>query len=246
MIPTNSILCIYGTGSGDFRFDDEIDPNAETTYWFRATSPWWRFMREQGFLPYRDRDFYWSGDVNGFDWQRLINPLEWFRPNRRVKRDWYAGGRALLEYCERDGNPSAPGLMVAHSHGGWVAVHAAAFGLKIPVLVTIGTPNRGDMKDVIRRARPNIQYWVHVYARDKDFVALLGQLTDGVWSLDRAIAEADRRVPLAGIDHSLLLVDPRSFHHWTETILPSARYDRRTTSTPVPPVTERRFLVDIS
>ncbi len=206
-----TLLCVYGTGNGDFAFDGPCEE--PTRHWYHSTSVWWVFMQTLGFAPFKAREFCWTGDINGLE--RWL-PWNWFKRDSS-RNDWYAGGASLIDYV---GDRSVPDIILAHSHGGQVALYAAALGLKIPCLLTVATPVRADMVAIINRARPNIGKWVHVCASDFDHTAILGQLGDGSLSFGRAMPHADLNITIPGIDHSLLLTDQRQFEHWSRLILP--------------------------
>jgi hypothetical protein len=124
---------------------------------------------------------------------------------------WIEGGHrlamALVAY--RDAMVPIQGI-IAHSHGGQIALYALAFaasaGVSLDRLVTLGTPVRGDMEAFYRRARPGIGRWTHVYG-GSDWWAILGALGDGALRVLRAMPDADvnRFVPEAA---HRALVDP--------------------------------------
>lgn len=134
-------------------------------------------------------------------------------------RDWYAGGVNLLTYlvpplCPESRVLPADCVVVAHSHGGQVALYAAAEGLKIDTLVTVATPVRGDMKDVIAEARPNIRFWRHLHGTWRDYVQVLGSIGDGIFGIHRAFPQADENITVRGVTHSAFLNDPQYFERW--------------------------------
>lgn len=214
------LLSVYGTGGGDFNLDGDCQ-NPEHHWWhYREAdghdSAWWTFMRSLGCEPFSDRPFHWTGDLDGLASARWW-PWNWFRRGAVRHRDWFTAGRSLADYI---GPHARTFIAVGHSHGGNALLYAAAHGRRIPILVTVGTPYRSDMKDVIEQARPHIGHWVHVFDRGRDLIALGGQFGDGAIHPDRQQPRADVNLGLDNIDHSLILRDPTQFHYWTQ-ILPA-------------------------
>lgn len=221
MIP---LVAVYGTFGGDW--GESTDPCVDESHWWHYAeadgrdSAWWQYMRTLGFAPLRaDTGFAWSGDLNGLEALDVLNPLTWFRPRRRLT-DWQAGGRALVYYVAPQVETTPTWVAVAHSHGGQVALYAAAMGLRIPLLVTIATPHRADLKKVTERALKNIGYWIHVCDNETDHTGLAGQFGDGAVATDRRQPLANVNVQLRAIDHSRLLRDAGEFHLWGDSILP--------------------------
>ena len=91
--------------------------------------------------------------------------------------------------------------------------YGAAAGLRIPRLITIGSPVRGDMAEVWARARPQIGRWLHLYSAG-DWWQIFGQFGDGVIGRRRSMPLADRNVEVPGVHHADLLRDPARFDLW--------------------------------
>lgn len=216
------LLAVFGTGSGDFHVG-ALDACQDPMHWWHANSAWWRHMRGLGFTTLSEREFLWSGDINGLDglWHWL-KPWTWFRTMKPAEhRDWYAAGWSLGSYLKACDAP-IDFVAVGHSHGGNALLYGAALGAYIPVLITIATPHRKDMEAVTKKAMENIGIWVHVYDADFDKIGQAGQLGDGDFSTDRHMPLADLNLPLKAIDHSKLLRDETTFHFWANEILPAA------------------------
>lgn len=128
---------------------------------------------------------------------------------------WYAGGQALRYFAHAKHPPVdgqwRPVSVVAHSHGGQVALYACAQGLIVDVLITVGTPVRADMEAVAERARPNITRWVHLYS-DVDVWQAAGGVGDGHLGVMRTFPQATANVLEPRVSHSELLMPSR----WTE------------------------------
>jgi hypothetical protein len=205
---------VMGTGAYHRRQD--------ASQWFLLKSPFERFLASHGVEQLEPGDpFIWSTDVNG-----VKGWLRWFGNESAAgdHQDWHAGGLALKWRMQT--YPRQHRTMIAHSHGGQLAAYAAAEGLQIPVLVTVATPVRRDMSHVWKRARPNIGCHLHLYAPGGDWIQILGQWGDGLWSSGRKLAftDADGRerwgahlnhaVPL--MQHSRILSDPTCFAWWVQ------------------------------
>jgi hypothetical protein len=173
--------------------------------WWQDDSPFWRYMHSHDIHPARldGHPFTWSTDL-GNSWK--------FWERRRS--DWIACGDALGYYMHYI--PEQYRVALCHSHGGQGAFFCAAKGIKIDRLITVGTPCRADMVEVIEKARPNIRMWTHVLDSKDDRVARWGSLGDRKFSTQRHFDQADANVKIAGIGHSGLLSDPKLFHWWQE------------------------------
>jgi pimeloyl-ACP methyl ester carboxylesterase len=193
-----SYVAIPGTGAGAVTAEDD---------WTRPHSAFSEFARSHG-LENRARrathSFVWSTNLN-FGNGSMDN--------------WIAGAHALYYYHvsphdERWRIPGADTYLIAHSHGGQVALHAAALGLKVAGLITVGTPVVKGMEPVIERARPNIGAWLHLRSR-RDVWQILGSIFDGRLGFYRAMKRADRNdwMPKG---HGDVLRDPALFSTWVE------------------------------
>lgn len=216
------LLSIYGTSGGDFHVEEFGLPCADPMHWWHGSSAWWSFMRGLGFAELRrDREFCWSGEVDGLSglW-RIFKPWTWGRKKDPVHRVWYSAGYGILNYADPYDDNENFFVAVGHSHGGQALLYAAALGLRIPLLITVATPHRADMERVTRKALPNINRWIHVCDQDSDRIGLAGQFGDGSVSVNRQQPLAHVNVRLRAIDHSMLLRDPSRFHLWADTIFP--------------------------
>lgn len=146
------------------------------TQWWQPFSAWALAMRELGLRPLKAEPFTWSTDLNGiYGWRQWF----WWLPGSRragATTDWHAGGNALRWYMGFTRFHKCS--LIAHSHGGYVALAAIAGGMRVPVLVTVGTPVRADMHALILKALPNIGQWIHFYDND-DFMQMSGGFADG-------------------------------------------------------------------
>lgn len=136
--------------------------------------------------------------------------------------DWRAGGANLATYlrpprCPDKRVPAGEVNLIAHSHGGQVVFYAAADeGLEIDTLITVATPVRADLANVIRRARPRIRRWIHLHSNWKDYVQAGGSLFDGFFGIRRTFELADQNIEVKGVAHSAFLNDPQLFGRWPE------------------------------
>lgn len=185
-------------GTGSLQRDKE---------WTAANSSFSHFALKRGLVNLAYRATYpyiWTGNVNF---------------GVGSKNDWVAGGSALFSYLASPLHPEwrIPGdrtHVIAHSHGGQVALYAASFGLKINVLITVGTPVVKGMEPVIQQARPNIKRWLHLRSR-RDWVQILGALFDGRLGFyrDMPLADWNDEMPKG---HSDILRDPAQFRAWID------------------------------
>lgn len=174
--------------------------------WIKPDSSLWVYLAQFCISPalVGGQHFRWNSGLG-----RSLNP---FLPASSRTAQWSYGGTALggwmdglLDKGER--------VVIAHSHGGQVALHAAAQGFWIDRLLTVATPaEREDMKDVIAAALQHIGQWLHVYPLEHDGIAWLGGtiLGDGKLGAQRVFdlsPEKGRNIGIAGIGHSGLLED---------------------------------------
>ena len=99
-----------------------------------------------------------------------LREYNWSGANNTLAR--YVAGYQLAQEVRRirSVNPAEPINIVAHSHGGNVALIATKFGAKIDNLVTLGTPARmlGHKPNV-----SNIDNWYNAYS-PQDMVQVSG------------------------------------------------------------------------
>jgi hypothetical protein len=173
------VLC---AGTWGLRGIDDLEAVAA------AALPWW----------HPRSDFGVAALTHGLALIDGLEPFLWSTALDGIGGDnlgWYAGGAALRYFahakhppipCDeaadntqvRDGQGWRPVSVIAHAHGGNVALYAAQQGLRIETLVTLGTPVRREMDAVAAQARPNMRRWVHVYS-DSDPAQIAGALFDG-------------------------------------------------------------------
>ncbi len=147
--------------------------------------------------------FVWSTDLGGIGF------------GDSGLRGWHAAGINLYYYCVPPLGagrrvPPEDLIVLAHSHGMQAALYAAAEGLKIRRLVTVGGPVRKDMMAVAERARPNIAYWTHIHGNHKDRWQWFGTLFDGAFGIIRRHPLANRNIGL-DVSHSEILHKPQYY-----------------------------------
>lgn len=168
--------------------------------WWRLQSPWWQMLEREGFAP-ADQQCAWSMGLVVI---------------RHRRDDWERGAEVLAASLEAM-PAGVPRVVVAHSHGGQIALLAAAGGHRIDRLLTLGTPPRAEMADAIDAARPLIGRWHHVCALRWDVWGWAGQLAGGAaFYARRTFAQADQNIRMPGIDHVKLLNDPAFFGRWRD------------------------------
>lgn len=166
--------------------------------WTRADSDFGRMMTAEGFelLFAGDRPFRWSTALDGL-----------FGDDR----EWAAGADALFYFLRTV--PVNDRNLVAHSHGGQLALLLAASGFPIRTLTTVGTPPRDDMP--LAAAEHAIGFHQHIYDLKRDFMGWLGQVGDHDLRTERALPSAHvKNIPVADISHSKILRDPKYIPLW--------------------------------
>jgi hypothetical protein len=189
--------------------------------WNHLGSKFTRFALRRGLRSVEERarvPFFWSTDLDfgkgeHEDWKALGFALYYYHvPALAPIAD---GGSAL---ALAGGIPGGSTRLICHSHAGNGAFYAAALGLKIECLVTVGTPVVGGMDDVIRKARPNIARWLHLYS-PRDWTQLAGELLDGRWGWRRKFdkpgmaADVNDEMPRG---HGNVLRDEDLFSLWVD------------------------------
>jgi pimeloyl-ACP methyl ester carboxylesterase len=151
--------------------------------------------------------FRWSTKLSGLP---FVNRGEW----QRAGDELFA---FLHEFPYEDRN------IIAHSHGGQVALFAAASdpAMQIRTLTTVGTPVRKDVPAL--DARKHIDYWQHISDLERDWTATMrrtiarsmGQVGDGDLSFERRfLIPGVINIQLADISHSKVLRDPAYIPYW--------------------------------
>jgi pimeloyl-ACP methyl ester carboxylesterase len=171
--------------------------------WWHPKSAWSAYMESQGLRHAKPhRPFVWTGDLDG----TLVH-----RGN-----DWEVGAAWLAAYLEV--LPYDWRNVVAHSHGGQVALLAA---VEVPMrsLVMIGTPVRDEIEKIAHLSAANIGTCIHVSDSrwNGDFVALAGALFDRRWSLRRTFnVSGIGTLQIKGIGHSGMVSEPKHFSKWAD------------------------------
>jgi pimeloyl-ACP methyl ester carboxylesterase len=178
----------------------------DNVHWWQPSSAFCGVLtRAQLELVSSKRPFIWTTNANGIFENKHL--------------DWRAGGVNLYAYlvpdlCPDKRIPPAETMVIAHSHGGQVALYAAAEGLKIDTLITVATPVRSDMSAIIEAARPNIRHWRHIHGSWKDYVQIAGSLGDGTFSFRRAFKQANENIEVRGAAHSDFINQAQYFPRW--------------------------------
>ena len=203
------VVLVAGTHS--WRNDNRID-------WYCPGSPFARLLESYGLAPLFPKSndvcepWAWSSDVGGIGF------------GDEDLATWAAAGKNLFWFCvpPRCPDQRVPGdelIVIAHSHGGQVAIMAAAFGLKIAHLITVAAPIRKDVQPYAQRALDNIGEWTHIHSDSSDKWQWFGSLFDGRWGIYRAQPLADRNVAIPKVGHSEILRKPDLFFHWTPILM---------------------------
>lgn len=184
--------------------------------WCQPGAPFFEFLKTRGFSPVYFQG--WSCDVDGLPTLGKIR-------EGRSHANWMSGGWAL-RYLLED-LPLEDRNVIAHSHGGQIALYAAGQAdLELNRVITVCTPVRGDLRDLAARARTRIQAHRQIYAAGWDFWMRAGEFIDGHFGWQRDMAFAHENQAFKGIGHSGLLNDPRFFELWNaDTALHEAPID---------------------
>lgn len=208
---------------GTHGYDGTLVEGGSVRDWFNPLSRFFQCLEARELRPL---PFVWStsvggigfgdGDLNG--WRSAgLNLFRMAVPHASVSKDFIPGDELIV---------------IAHSHGGQVALAAAAAGLRVALLVTVCTPVRSDVwcggtdnycrwetkrKDpcLAHQARPNITRWVHLHGNWKDRWQWRGALFDS-WNpltwfrSQRAYKLADRNHG-ESVGHDAYLRDPKWF-----------------------------------
>lgn len=158
--------------------------------------PWWHPLSTFGQeatahgVQLAAEPFVWSTELDG------LRGKNW---------GWWAAGQALRYFAHGEYPPVVINIhgdqpaqrvnVIAHSHGGQVAIYAAAQGLLIDTLVTVASPVRRDLRRFRKAARVNIRRWIHIYSPN-DPVQLEGCIGDGSGPFEwqRDVSKADQNV----------------------------------------------------
>lgn len=205
-------FCVPGT----FAWGDDPNP-ALPRNWWRPGSPLLLALGLLGLESLCPEDPYrWSTELGGV---RFYHRWPWFR-SRRDHRCWHSGADGQRWWMIAKGIPLADRRALVHSHGLQPTLYAAADWhepMYLERLISVGSPLRADMRDVVERARPRIRRWLHV-TDDADRIQRKGLFGDGEWGLPDWVDDPqlgpDTYLVLPGIGHSRLLQDPQYFDLW--------------------------------
>lgn len=159
--------------------------------WHCPGSPLVQRLEAQGWAP---QTFPWSTRVGGLFWQK----------QRHL--DWEAAGVHLAHWLD-PAHPtvgvSEPAPVICHSHALQVVLYACADNrATIPLLISVCSPIRDDMRECAMDARKRIGRWVHLYADWSDRMQWFGTLFDGTVGITRQHDLADVNVNVNGAGHS--------------------------------------------
>lgn len=193
-------------------------PEAPGSNWSDEGSEFTAFVRSHGVRPAfgNGRPYVWSTDIGGIGF------------GNGDLRLWHASGINLYAYVVpplclawRVGKV----VLVVHSHGLQPALFAAAEGLPVDTLISVGSPIRKDMEPIAAQARPNIRQWVHVHSDGSDRWQWYGTLFDGRRGIVREAPLADTNIRIPRVGHTGILETPAHFPEWLK---PRPELDGRT------------------
>ncbi len=169
--------------------------------WYGPFSRFSRDMRVRGLVNINSEARpFWSTGLAGVPSFTARPPYVTFSN----KAAWEFGGTVLGRYlASLDVNSRRA---VVHSHGLYPYMHAVAeHKIECPILVSVGSPYREDMLDVVEAARPYIGYWLHISGGRSDWVAVGGGLFDSAFGVKRTHDLADKNTIIKGVGHSKVL-----------------------------------------
>lgn len=178
--------------------------------WHHPSSPFVAFLRSQGLRLADCEQFVWTTELDGVRWW----PWQWFRKDDHT--DWRAAGANFKRYLATI--PFEDRNVLAHSHAGQLVFYSLRLGARIRRLVTIGTPVRKDMRDVVWAAKNQLfktgGRWRHFYSPDGDRTQWLGSLQlNNLFGIERKFNHAEN-CPTPGAGHSRVLNDPEYFSYF--------------------------------
>jgi pimeloyl-ACP methyl ester carboxylesterase len=178
--------------------------------WDHPRSPFSQFLRAQGIHPLVE------DDARRYGWSTVLDGVD------DSDDTWDASGRNLYHYFVPPLGTGLPAIapeetfIIGHSHAGNVIAHACGkYGLRINGLITVGTPIRGNLRELYAAAAPNIARHLHLHAGWRDYWQVFGALFDGRFGIHREHPEAERndRMPKG---HGDILRDPSLFNVWLQ------------------------------
>ena len=197
---------------GTWAFDGTPDPGAD--WWMPGSDLLKHLAATEGLEHARpDEPFVWCSGLDGV---------------RGADAHWIAAAANLAAYLRA--LPYEDRNVVAHSHGGQVAILACVYeqGFRartgkpigdpfIRRLMTVCSPVRKDLIDEAQQAKPLIGSWLHVASNGGVFDKwqVLGELFDGRLGIYRAHPVADINDRVRDIGHSRILRDRALFPLWS-------------------------------
>jgi hypothetical protein len=183
---------IQGTGGVSFKEDKDAKQ------WWHPFSPFSLYLNLRGLDQFKSPEgrFEWSSDLDFIG---------------SAGRDWEAGAKALTYYLQTV--PIECRNILAHSHGGQVAILAAQ-DIVLNNLVLVSTPVREGLLNEVKNVKV-LGNKLHVYSKHFDVVQLLGSMFDGHVGFPRYY-EGFSPVAIPRVGHSGLLRNPKFFPNLVE------------------------------
>ncbi len=185
---------------------------------------WWALGRSDNFaaavahaghtlIGYPGREFCWSTNLGGWD------------IGKRDLKDWEAAGRHLTDYldpvlCQHTHQWRDDLCIIDHSHGRQPTKFALHHGLRARTVIHVSGPIRADVDALTRKSRANVGRLVTLHGGRRDYMQILGEISDGHLGVMRNDPEADERYVVPSAGHSTLLNDSRHFHNILAQIRP--------------------------
>jgi pimeloyl-ACP methyl ester carboxylesterase len=146
--------------------------------WWKVASPFWQTAKAKGIeLAAADDPYLWTTALDGL---------------KGGNDEWRIAAAALRWFCGAK-DIELPNI-IAHSHGGQVALLAVGQGLLVDTLVTVATPVRADVLEAMDTPAgrgQNVARWFHIHTGAGDTTQLLGSLGDGGLAIQREMPGAE-------------------------------------------------------
>jgi len=99
--------------------------------------------------------------------------------------EWTDAAGCLIAFVVLHKLHESPINIIAHSHGFSPVVYAATMGLHIDTLISVASPIRKEIVELLPIATKSIKTWRHIRGGRRDLMQILGELFDGRLGLYR-------------------------------------------------------------
>lgn len=155
----------------------------------RIHGTWGSYNKHFAFDSPLMRDFTvrgWTVSRDAYEWSGRLNiPIPDDDPDTSIddagRRIWVIAAENFGKHCKAVHGTNNLDTIIAHSHGGQVAVFALYLGyVTARYLITHSTPVRSDMQSFRAAITSNLNAWIHIHGdRWKDIMGSLGTYNIG-------------------------------------------------------------------